>query len=90
MSDSLHDVTIIFLKIKMTVTCSICKIRGQQGYYRLPNGPNRDECLKIAGLPPEPELNVKVDSLRICFRHYEAKDFYFADGGQLRLRKGKL
>ena len=74
----------------MTIPCSVCKIRGQKGYYQYPSSqPQRAECLKIAGLPPESELKVKVDNLRICFRHYQGNDFYFL-GDQVRLRKGKF
>ena len=45
-------------------------------------------CLKLAGLPAEKDLKVKVENLRICFRHYEARSFN--DGGQIRLQRGKL
>ena len=71
-------------------TCSFCKQRGERGYFRFPKGAQLGECLELAGLPPEKDLKVKVENLRICFRHYEAKAFFFNDGGQLRLRTGKL
>ena len=74
----------------MVNACSICKTRGDKGFFRYPKGPQRGECLKLAGLPSrEEDLKVKVENLRICFRHYEAKAFFFNDGGQLRLKKGK-
>ena len=74
------------LEKKMAITCSFCQTRGTKGYFRYPKGPERAECLRLAGLPKE----VKVENLRICFRHYEAKDFYFVDGGdQVRIKRGK-
>ena len=72
-------------------TCSFCKSREEKGYFGYPKGkPQRGICLKLAGLPDEKDLKVKVENLYICFRHYEAKDFFFNDGGQLRLQKGKF
>ena len=72
-------------------TCSFCRIRGDKGYFRYPKEqPQRGDCLRLAGLPAEKDLKVKVANLYICFRHYEVKDFFFNDGGQLRLRTGKL
>ena len=74
----------------MAITCSFCHTRGTKGYFRYPKGPERAECLRLAGLPEESDLKVKVESLRICFRHYDAKDFYFVDGDQIRIKKGKI
>ena len=71
-----------------TRTCSFCSTRGEKGFFGYPKGPQRGECLELAGLT-EANLKVKVESLRICFRHYKAEDFYFNDGEQLRLKKGK-
>ena len=71
----------------MVRTCSFCSSRGDKGYFIYPKEPQRGECLKLAGIT-ESDLKVKVESLRICFRHYKAEDFYFNDGGQLRLRRG--
>ena len=70
-------------------TCSFCSSRGEKGFFGYPKGPQRGECLELAGLT-EANLKVKVESLRICFRHYKAEDFYFNDGEQLRLKKGNL
>ena len=73
----------------MPFSCSFCKIRGEKGYFSYPKaGPQRDECLGLAGLPPEQDLKVKISSLRICFRHYQESDFFFIDGGQARLKRG--
>ena len=72
-------------------TCSFCKSRGDKGYFSYPKEqPQRGDCLKLAGLPAEKDLKVKVENLYICFRHYEAKAFYFNEGGQMRLKRGKL
>ena len=72
-------------------TCSFCKSRGDKGYFGYPKEePQRGVCLKIAGLPAEEDLKVKVENLRICFRHYKTKAFFLNDGGQLRLKKGKV
>ena len=74
----------------MALRCTFCDIRGQKGFFRYPKDPQqRAECLELAGLPVEADLKVKVENLRVCFRHYEAKAFFFNDGGQLRLKKGK-
>ena len=35
-------------------------------------------------------LKGKVENLKICFRHYKTKAFFLNDGGQLRLKKGKV
>ena len=73
----------------MTVSCSFCKKKGEKGYYGYPKDPpQRAECLRLAGLPPESELKVKIGGLRICFRHYQSKDLYLT-GDQVRLCKGK-
>ena len=73
----------------MALRCTFCDIRGQKGFFRYPKDPQqRAECLELAGLPVEADLKVKVENLRVCFRHYEAKAFFFNDGGQLRLQKG--
>ena len=73
----------------MPFSCSFCKISGDKGYFRFPKPP--DDCLRLAGLPPEKELKVKITSLRICFRHYQESDFYFTDGGNhIRVRRGKF
>ena len=51
----------------MVNQCSICKSRGEKGYFRYPKeGPQRGECLKLAGLPAKKDLKVKVENLRIC------------------------
>ena len=72
-------------------TCSFCKSRGDKGYFGYPKEePQRGDCLKIAGLPAEEDLKGKVENLKICFRHYKTKAFFLNDGGQLRLKKGKV
>ena len=59
----------------MVVYCSVCKSKGEKGFFRYPSGEfQRAECLRIAGLPPEPELKVKIGGLRICYRHFQAND----------------
>ena len=74
----------------MPRTCSFCKIVGDVGYFCYPKDEVlRAECLELAGLPLEKDLKVKTSSLKICFRHYEEKDYYFTVGNQLRLRTGK-
>ena len=73
----------------MPQSCSFCKIQGDKGYFVYPKN-GRAECLRLAGLPLEQDLKVKISSLKICFRHYEEKDFYFNAGNQLRLCKGKV
>ena len=74
----------------MPRTCSFCKTVGDIGYFCYPKEDVlRAECLELAGLPLEKDLKVKISSLKICFRHYEEKDFYFTVGNQLRLRTGK-
>ena len=68
--------------------CSICKASGPKGYFNFPKGPQRADYLRIAELPPEPELKVKVSGLRVCFRHFQEKDLVVV-GNQVRIRKGK-
>ena len=74
----------------MPFSCSFCKIQGDKGYFSYPTGPSRAECLRLAGLPEEQDLKVKMVNLKICFRHYEEKDFYFTVGNKLRLCRGEL
>ena len=75
----------------MPRTCSFCKTIGDVGYFGYPKDDAlRAECLELAGLPLEQDLKVKIVSLKICFRHYEEKDFYFTVGNQLRLKRGKF
>ena len=75
----------------MPFSCSFCKITGEKGYFSYPKaGPQREECLALAGLPPEKDLKVKISSLRICFRHYQESDFYFTNGGGVKVKKGKF
>ena len=71
------------------VNCSICKARESKGLFRFPSDSRRARCLEIAALPPEKDLTVKVENLRICFRHYKVNDFYFVGNNQLKIRKGK-
>ena len=42
----------------MPFSCSFCKISGDKGYFRFPKPP--DDCLRLAGLPPEKDLKVKI------------------------------
>ena len=70
-------------------TCSICKATGTKGFFRFPPEPRRASYLEIAGLPPEKELKVKIQSLRICFRHFRSNAFYFVGSNQLKVRSGK-
>ena len=76
----------------MPISCSFCKTSGEKGYFHFPrNRSRRMECLQIGGLPPEEELKAKISSLRICFRDYQASDFYLTDGGnKLRLKRGEF
>ena len=70
------------------VNCSICKARESKGLFRFPSDSRRARCLEIVGLPPKKDLTVKVENLRICFRHYKVNDFYFV-GNQVKIRAGK-
>ena len=63
--------------------CSFCKASGQKGYFRYPPD-QRANYLSIAGLPPEK----KADNLRVCFRHFQAKDLVMV-GNQVKLSKGE-
>ena len=72
----------------MVVYCCVCKSKGEKGFFRYPTGSQRAECLRISGLPPEPELKVKIGGLRICFRHFQANDLIVVNG-KVRLRTGK-
>ena len=74
----------------MPFSCSFCKIQGDKGYFAYPTGPARATCLTLAGLPEEKDVTTKMVNLKICFRHYQEKDFYFTVGNQLRLCRGKI
>ena len=71
------------------VSCCICKASGTKGFFKVPTGPRRADYLEIAGLPPESELKVKIASLKICFRHFHAKDLVVV-GDQVRISKGEF
>ena len=74
----------------MVVYCSVCKSKGEKGFFRYPSDESqRAECLRIAGLPPEPELKVKIGGLRICYRHFQANDLLVVNN-KVQLRTGKL
>ena len=74
----------------MVVYCSVCKSKGEKGFFRYPSGESqRAECLRIAGLPPEPELKVKIGGLRICYRHFQANDLLVVNN-KVQLRTGKF
>ena len=74
----------------MVVYCSFCKKPGDKGYFFFPKDESqRAECLRIGGLPPEPELKVKIGGLRICYRHYQAKDLLVVNS-RIKLCKGKM
>ena len=70
------------------VCCSICKSSDTKGLFRFPSDQRRARYLEIAGLPQEKDLKVKIQSLRICFRHFKVNDFIFV-GNFVKIRTGK-
>ena len=70
------------------VYCCICKSPGTKGYFFFPTDSRRAEWLDRACLPKESDLTVKIKSLRVCFRHFQAKDLLVV-GNQVRISKGE-
>ena len=69
------------------VKCAIksCGKSGVKGYYFIPkDSTRRNAWIQIV----EPDANSRIDTLRVCYRHFPVKEFSFA-GKQVRISKGK-
>ena len=70
------------------VYCCICKSSGTKGYFSFPTGSRRSDWLDRANLPKESDLEVKIKSLRVCFRHFQVNDLLVV-GKHVRISKGE-